>query len=240
MFRPGALADLCVPGRKETHSTMKKAILTAAFAALALGAAQAVTIGWKPSSYDWTSTNTNNKTLNLSNGCGTVVAIISTPDTFNNNRSSIFTVQDGLHSSYTGNNPGTTFRMSGTGGATSNGKEVGVTAGQGDVTFDGTGTVTTEASQKYLLSIVYNYDAATQTMTATCYVNTTVVGTFSGSLATPPESFAITNINSYGAGTSVADFFKLEEMSGYDAPEPTALALLALGVAGVALRRKVA
>ena len=195
---------------------MKKAILTAAFAALALGAAQAVITGWKPSSYDWTSTNTNNKTLNLSNGCGTVVAIISTPDTFNDNLSSIFTVRDGLHPSYEGSNAGTTFRMAG-GNGSGSGKVVGVTAAQSDTTFDGTGTITTTASQTYLLSIVYNYDAATQTMTATCYVDTTVVGTFSGSLATPPENFAITNINSYGAGTGAPNFFTLEEMSGYDA-----------------------
>ena len=40
---------------------MKRTLLTAAFAALALSAAQAVSV-------QWTSTDTNNKTLNLTNG----------------------------------------------------------------------------------------------------------------------------------------------------------------------------
>ena len=164
-----------------------------------------------------------------------------------------------MHSTYSGANPGTTFRMSGSGGSSSNGTLVGITAGQGDPTFeDGTTTVTTEANQKYLLSIVYNYDADADTLTATCYVDNTVVGTFSGTLAEAPTSFDITRLASYGAGTNVSDFFKLEEMSGYNGaltadqiawmaqekttilPEPTALALLSLGVAGVALRRRVA
>ena len=77
-----------------------KHILTAALAALALGAAQAVTVGWTPASYDWTVDSFTNgsgnpsQTLTLTDGCGTVAALITTSDAFATNRANIFAIEN--------------------------------------------------------------------------------------------------------------------------------------------------
>ena len=222
---------------------MKKTFFTAAFAALALSAQAIVTP-------EWTQTNTSSRTLNLTNGCGTVVALISTKAPFTANLSSIFTVRDGL----AGNGTGTTFRMAG-GDGSGNGNLIGVTSNNNDIYFeDGSSTVATSAGGQYLLSIVYDYDADAQTQTATCYIGDQLVYTLSAAASQAPGSYNVGNINSYPA----LPFYTLDSISGYDValsadqiawmaengttvlPEPTARALLALGVAGVALRRRAA
>ena len=222
---------------------MKKMFFTAAFAALALSAQAIVTP-------EWTQTNKTGRTLNLTNGCGTVVALISTKAPFTANLSSIFTVRDGL----AGNGTGTTFRMAG-GDGSSSGNLIGVTSNNNDIYFeDGSSTVATSAGGQYLLSIVYDYDADAQTQTATCYIGDQLVYTLSAAASQAPGSYNVGNINSYPA----LPFYTLDSISGYDValsadqiawmaengttvlPEPTALALLALGVAGVALRRRAA
>ena len=174
-----------------------KHLLTAALAALALGAAQAVTVDWTPASYDWTQTGTSNATLNLTNGCGAVVALVSTPASLSADLSSIFTVQDAL----AGSGTGTTFRMAG-GNGTTRGTSFGVTTQWNDTSFEvGSSQVAATAGSTYLLAVVYAYDAATQTMTVTCSVNGEAIFAFSGAMAEAPTSFAVNNIHSYGEGT---------------------------------------
>ena len=212
---------------------MKKALFTAAFAALALGSAQALVQTW--TSFGNTGKTGNTCDITTANGCGTVVALIS----------------------YTGQNLANILQVDNVGdvaaGIRLEDGQIGIRKDSGF--YDSTKKVSVTAGNQYVVAITYAYDADADTLTATFYADGKSLGTIVGSnVATAPATIGVDAFDWSNDGS----FYDLESVSVYDStlsmdqvtwlsdkkatvlPEPTALALLALGVAGVALRRRVA
>lgn len=210
---------------------MKKALFTAAIACLFGGFASAVTFNWSPSGNASTTIQnvdfTKDITLSLSYTIGADFSIGN-----GNPAGNIFVATwNGDASLNTQDNPGynyITFRSVGQNPRI-------VTNGNGDNAYDNTTQVTNGFSEG-THTLVITLNVADKTGTFTFDDGTSV-------------TIGFNNVNevTYGDALDLSVYDRTSLTYGdvtvtyaSTIPEPTALALLALGVAGVALRRRVA
>ena len=243
---------------------MTRKLLTLAFAALALGATQAANINWdkvaghvdlgQKTSADAMAVGTGEDQVNIGSGKWTVSAVVTT-GTLNPYVNGAQKYPSILGIAFQGESQAVRFNVTCP------------DANQGDITFGAAANVppVTDESVQFTSNASYEFVISSNgTGTLNFYLNGNLYGTYTSDAAithlvwgkqgtgaqTTDGNMNLWNNNSgnitmdidYVAGMTYDEVIAAAETPDPDPalPEPTALALLALGVAGVALRRRVA